>query len=264
MTMKMVQVQVQVMQQVQNLHMEYLKALGGKENLTNLDACITRLRVSVKDIKNVDKAELKRLGAAGVMEVGDNLQAIFGPRSENLKGQIQDIISGKTPVPSEIDNSTQAAVTVKGNIDFVSPLNGKILSLSDVPDEVFSQKLMGDGFAIDPTSGEVVSPVDGVITTLFPTKHAIGITATSGLELLIHFGMDTVNLKGEGFTALVAQDDKVKAGQPILKVDIDGIRSKVPSIITPVIFTNLAETQKIVFKAGQTVKTGQKGIVTIK
>lgn len=130
-----------------------LKALGGKENLQNLDACITRLRVIVKDIKDVDKDQLKKLGAAGVMEVGNNIQAIFGPKSDQLKGQIKDIISGKTPVPveeKETPKSTDVDLADVSNI--VSPLDGKIISITEVPDEVFSQKMMGDGFAIEPSN----------------------------------------------------------------------------------------------------------------
>ncbi|AJA47808.1 PTS system glucose-specific EIICBA component [Clostridium pasteurianum DSM 525 = ATCC 6013] len=252
---------------VQGTELAYgvLKALGGKENLQNLDACITRLRVIVKDIKNVDKDGLKKLGAAGVMEVGNNIQAIFGPKSDQLKGQIKDIISGKTPVPVEEKETVESTkVDLDDVSDIVSPLDGKIINITEVPDEVFSQKMMGDGFAIEPSNGEVVSPVNGTITTVFPTKHAVGITAEDGLELLVHFGMDTVTLKGEGFTALVEQEAKVKAGQPILKVDLDSVKDKVPSIITPVVFTNLPEGKTVVINTGSEVKRGQKGIVTIK
>lgn len=244
-----------------------LKALGGKENLENLDACITRLRVIVKDAKNVDKDGLKKLGAAGVMEVGNNIQAIFGPKSDHLKGQIKDIISGKTPVPSEIEEIKETAaadLNVENISDIVSPLDGKIISITEVPDEVFSQKMMGDGFAIEPSNGELVSPVNGTITTLFPTKHAVGITADDGLELLVHFGMDTVALKGEGFTALVEQGDKVKAGDTLLKVDLEAVKDKVPSIITPVVFTNLPEGKAVIITSGKEVKRGEKSIVTVK
>lgn len=240
-----------------------LKALGGKENITNLDACITRLRVSVKDIKNVDKEMLKSLGAAGVMEVGNNVQAIFGPKSDQLKGQIKDVIAGKTVKPiEEVQSGGEAAVDSDDNT-FVAPLDGKIIDLADVPDDVFAQKLMGDGFAIEPSSGNVYSPVNGVITTVFPTKHAIGITADNGREILIHFGLDTVTLKGEGFEALVNQGDKVKANQPILKVDIHNIKSKVPSLITPIIFTNLSENETVTVNAGEKIHCGQDNIVKI-
>lgn len=124
--------------------------------------------------------------------------------------------------------------------------------------------MMGDGFAIEPENGEVVSPVNGIITTFFPTKHAVGITADNGLELLVHFGIDTVELEGKGFEALAKQGDAIKAGQPILKVNLDEVKSKVPSTITPIVFTNLPEGKTISINEGQMVKKGQKGIVTIK
>lgn len=242
-----------------------LKALGGKENIANLDACITRLRVSVKDVKNVDKADLKRLGASGVMEVGNNVQAIFGPKSDQLKSQIKDIMAGK--VPAAIEETKSAEQTSVSSIScekFLSPMEGKIIDLSEVPDEVFSSKMMGDGFAIDPTFGEIVSPVDGTITTLFPTKHAVGITSEEGLELLIHFGVDTVNLKGEGIEALVEQGAAIKAGEPILRMNLDEIKAKVPSIITPVIFTNLPEGREVSLNFGAKVKKGEQLKVSIK
>lgn len=241
-----------------------LQALGGKENITNLDACITRLRVSVNDVKNVDKAELKRLGAAGVMEVGNNIQAIFGGKSDQLKSQIKDIMEGKAPVAAKTAVVKEVATTNQNDNTFVAPIDGKILSITEVPDEVFSQKMMGDGFAIEPANGEVVSPVNGTITTLFPTKHAIGITADNGREILVHFGIDTVNLQGEGIEALVKQGDAIKAGQPLLRVDLAQVRGKVPSVITPIIFTNLAEGETISVKVGQQVKRGQRNIITIK
>ncbi len=136
------------------------------------------------------------------MVVGNNIQAIFGPKSDQLKEQIKDVISGKIVTKDvKVEEPKKETVKVSSKDKFVSPIEGKILPITDVPDEVFSQKMMGDGFAIEPKNGTVVSPVDGVITTVFPTKHAIGITAENGLELLIHFGIDTVNLKGEGLEA---------------------------------------------------------------
>ncbi|MDV3428085.1 MAG: glucose-specific PTS transporter subunit IIBC [Bacillota bacterium] len=243
-----------------------LEALGGKDNISYLDACITRLRISVNDIKNVNKAELKSLGAAGVIEVGNNIQAIFGPKSDSIKMQIKDIMAGKVPVSSEEnDDGPDSVIEIKskGKLSITAPVEGKIISITDVPDEVFSQKYMGDGFAIEPLKGEVVSPVDGEITSFFPTRHAFGITADNGLEVLVHFGLDTVNLKGEGFEALKNQGDKVAAGEMILKVDIDKIKDKVPSIITPVVFTNLEEGMKISVNIGENVKLGQENIAEV-
>lgn len=252
-----------------------LEAMGGQENITHLDACITRLRVSVADVKNVNKEELKKLGAAGVLEVGNNIQAIFGPRSETIKGQMKDIMSGKKPrvvaeqspeveVEQQIEEVTPDVLRNEMEEDvFVSPIQGEIKPITEVPDAVFSGKMMGDGFAILPTDGTIVSPVDGKIVNLFPTKHAIGILSNAGREILIHVGIDTVNLKGEGFEALVAQDDQVSKGQPILKVDLDAIKDKVPSIITPVVFTNLAENEKVVLNKQGNVASKEEDIISI-
>ncbi|TYR79844.1 PTS glucose transporter subunit IICBA [Priestia megaterium] len=245
-----------------------LEALGGQENITHLDACITRLRVSVDDVKNVDKDRLKKLGASGVLEVGNNIQAIFGPKSDTLKGQIKDIMDGKTPVASKEEKPAEKEVitpaSTSGNGDeIISPIEGEIVPLTEVPDQVFSQKLMGDGFAIIPKTGTVVAPVDGKIVNLFPTKHALGIESTTGREILIHVGIDTVNLKGEGFEALVAQGDEVKKGQPLLQVDLEFVKENAPSTITPIIFTNLQADEKInILKQGQ-VSQKEENIINI-
>ncbi|WP_100331306.1 glucose-specific PTS transporter subunit IIBC [Bacillus xiapuensis] len=245
-----------------------LEALGGQANITNLDACITRLRVSVKDVKHVDKERLKKLGASGVLEVGNNIQAIFGPKSDTLKDQIKDIMEGRTPVaakePEVSEHETATPAEMSGSVnDLVSPIKGEIVPLSEVPDQVFSQKLMGDGFAVVPSEGKVVAPADGKIVTTFPTKHAIGMETASGRELLIHFGIDTVNLKGEGFDLLVSQGDEVKKGQEILKVDLDYVKKHAPSVMTPIIFTNLQADEKInIVKQGH-VNSGEENIVTI-
>ncbi|WP_373898649.1 glucose-specific PTS transporter subunit IIBC [Haloimpatiens sp. FM7315] len=243
-----------------------LAALGGKSNIKNLDACITRLRVSVNDIKKVDKNQLKSLGAAGVMEVGNNIQAIFGPKSDQLKSQIKNIIDGKiiTYASKESVDKNSLVKKEEDNL-FVSPIEGKILSIAEVPDEVFSQKMMGDGFAIEPSKdlGEVVSPVNGTVMTVFPTKHAIAIMSDNGNEILIHIGIDSVNLKGEGFEVLAKEGDKITAGQLLLKVNFGEIKTKIPSIITPIIFTNLPEDKKVSVKNGDKVTVGQKNIITI-
>jgi len=243
-----------------------LEALGGQENITHLDACITRLRVSVNDAKNVDKNRLKNLGASGVLEVGNNIQAIFGPRSDTLKGQIKDIMEGRTPVVAKEEKTVQnegVALNSTNGDEIVSPIKGEIVPLSEVPDQVFSQKLMGDGFAIIPSEGTVVAPVDGKIVNLFPTKHALGIESTDGREILIHFGIDTVNLKGEGFETLVSQGDEVMKGQPLLKVDLDYVKANAPSVITPIIFTNLGADEKLNILKQGSVEQGEENILTI-
>jgi glucose PTS system EIICBA or EIICB component len=259
-----------------DLPYEILEAMGGQGNISHLDACITRLRVSVNDIKDVDKNRLKKLGASGVLEVGNNIQAIFGPRSETIKGQMKDIMSGKKPRPVEkapekgveqqIEEVNPEALQTehKGEDIFVSPIKGEIKPITDVPDAVFSGKMMGDGFAIVPSEGTIVSPVDGKIVNLFPTKHALGLLSDSGREILIHVGIDTVNLKGQGFETLVKENDRVEKGQPLLKVDLDFVKENAPSIMTPIVFTNLAEGEAVVINKTGSVDLKEEDIITIK
>ncbi|OMP67998.1 glucose-specific PTS transporter subunit IIBC [Domibacillus epiphyticus] len=253
---------------------EILEAMGGKENIANLDACITRLRVSVNDSANVDKKRLKQLGAAGVLEVGNNIQAIFGPRSDSLRHQMADIMKGNAPRPvsikegEEVQKEVEQAAhpAIRNDIDsrFVAPITGKLLPITEVPDPVFAGKMMGDGFAIEPADGTVVSPVDGKVINVFPTKHAIGLVADNGREVLIHFGIDTVKLNGEGFETLIAEGDTVEAGQPLLKVDLEYIAANATSTITPIIFTNLAEGESVVVDKPGAVTSGEENVITIK
>ncbi|RTR28060.1 glucose-specific PTS transporter subunit IIBC [Deinococcus radiophilus] len=243
---------------------EILRAFGGPGNIQNLDACITRLRVSVHDKGQVSKARLQQLGAAGVLEVGNSVQAVYGTRSDRIKETMQQIIAsgeyGQTmpaetaapavaaPVVAPVAVPTQDPVSASRPslpADWVMPLAGRVLPLSAVPDEVFSGGMMGQGFAVDPTDGEVRSPVSGEVVTMFPTHHAVGLMADNGLEVLIHVGVDTVNLNGEGFTPLVRQGERVTAGQPLLRADLGRMQGRVPSLLTPVLFTNLDDSQRV-------------------
>jgi len=261
--------------QAGDLAYNVLDAMGGQENIAHLDACITRLRVSVNDIKSVNKEELKQLGAAGVLEVGNNIQAIFGPRSEIIKGQMQDIIAGKKPRPvKNVDQDAEVKQQIEEvnpevlqneiiKEDIFAPMKGEVVPIAEVPDQVFSEKMMGDGFAIKPKDGLVVSPVNGTIINAFPTKHALGIKSEGGREILIHVGLDTVNLKGEGFELFVDEGDEVKIGQTLLKVDLDYIGKHAKSTITPVVFTNLQADEKIVIQKQGLVEREEKSIVEI-
>ncbi|MGB6408144.1 MAG: glucose-specific PTS transporter subunit IIBC [Planococcus donghaensis] len=251
-------------EEIGDLPYEILAAMGGQENITHLDACITRLRVSVEDKGNVDKKRLKKLGASGVMEVGNNIQAIFGPVSDSLRGQMQDIINGKSPRPAaKTAAPSKDAVVSATPLEFNSPITGDILPISEVPDQVFSGKMVGDGFAIKPTEGKVFSPVNGKVVTVFPTKHAIGIAADNGTEILIHIGIDTVHLKGEGFTSHIEQGDLVEQGQLLMEMDLDYIAEHAASIITPVVFTNLEEGQSIKLKKSGAVKAKDSDVMEI-
>lgn len=248
-----------------------LAALGGKENIAHLDACITRLRVEVKDKSGVDKNRLKKLGASGVLEVGNNVQAIFGTRSDTIKSQIQDVINGKTPaaapvaVNPEPEEEQQAGEAGEAIIpeDIVSPVNGELLDITEVPDAVFSQKMTGDGFAFLSEDGKIASPVYGKVFNVFPSKHAIGIMSDGGKEVLVHIGVNTVKLKGQGFTVLVEEGDLVSAGQPIMEVDVEYVKANAPSVISPVIFSNLPEGSAVTLKKPGKVAIGDKDIISI-
>lgn len=264
-----------------------LTALGGKENITHLDACITRLRVEVKDKGNVNKDRLKKLGASGVLEVGNNVQAIFGTRSDTIKSQIQDIMNGNTlvQVPSadnvgeratDFDKPTASGKPVEAEQqaaqdgdaiikeDIVAPANGELMDITKVPDPVFAEKMTGDGFAILPSDGTICSPVYGKVFNVFPSKHAIGIMSDGGKEVLVHIGVNTVKLKGQGFNVLVQEGDLVSAGQPIMEVDLEYVKANAPSIISPIIFSNLPEGSSVTLNKSGTVKSGEENIITIK
>lgn len=195
---------------------------------------------------------------------------IFGPTSDIIKEKIHDVMARKTSVsalrsgPATIGEGSKNEAAASSKVDeIVSPLTGELKPITEVPDQVFAGKMMGDGFAVLPTDGEIVSPVNGEVINLFPTKHAVGILSENGLEILVHFGTDTVKLDGKGFEVLVKQGGKVKAGQPILKVNLDFVKGKIPTTMTPILFTNLAGKEVILNKSGD-VKAGDKDIITIK
>lgn len=231
-----------------------LEAIGGKENIEVLDACITRLRLTLKDPSKVDKGTLKALGAAGILNAGNSVQVIFGTEAEKIKDNIKAIIANggyAEPFSDEIkeeleetaiDDSKNAG---KASHSLYNPIDGEIVQLEKVPDEAFSQKILGDGFAVIPSGNKVYAPASGEITVLFPTKHAVAITTEEGLEILVHIGIDTVNLNGEGFTAHVEQGDKVKKGDLLVSFDDEFIQKNAKSLITPVVITNMHEVESL-------------------
>ncbi|MGG5372492.1 glucose PTS transporter subunit IIA [Enterococcus sp. AZ196] len=234
-----------------------LTALGGKENISSLDACATRLRVKFMDKQKFDQKQVSHLGASGVMELGNTTQIIFGTKALSLKEQIQAIIEGKV-IPSSSESNTNEKVQTEDSFEeFVVPIEGELLSLSQVPDKVFSEEMMGPGFAIDPISGEVVSPVDGKILEVFPTKHAISILSEKGKEVLIHIGIETVGLQGIPFDILIEKDQIIKKGQPLATVDLEYIKEHAASAICSIVFTNSTH-QKVELKKRGNVKLREK------
>ena len=236
-----------------------LEAMGGKANIKHLDACITRLRVEVNDKSKVDVPGLKDLGASGVLEVGNNMQAIFGPKSDQIKHEMQQIMNGQVVEnPTTMEDDKDETVVVAEDKSATSelshivhaPLTGEVTPLSEVSDQVFSEKMMGDGIAIKPSQGEVRAPFNGKVQMIFPTKHAIGLVSDSGLELLIHIGLDTVKLNGEGFTLHVEEGQEVKQGDLLINFDLDYIRNHAKSDITPIIVTQ-GNITNLDFKQGE-------------
>ncbi|WP_179234714.1 MULTISPECIES: PTS sugar transporter subunit IIA [Heyndrickxia] len=148
--------------------------------------------------------------------------------------------------------------------ELVAPMSGKVVQIEDVPDEVFSRKMIGDGIAIEPDEGVVVSPVDGEIVQFFPTKHAVGLKTKSGLEILIHIGMETVALNGEGFEGFVQQGDRVKAGDKLVSFDLEQIRERAESIISPVVITNFDAVDTLTKTAETSAKRGESVLLTVK
>ncbi|MCE4988551.1 PTS glucose transporter subunit IICBA [Staphylococcus haemolyticus] len=231
---------------VARLPFDVLDAMGGKENIKHLDACITRLRVEVNDKSKVDVQGLKALGASGVLEVGNNMQAIFGPKSDQIKHDMSLIMKGEITKPSETTVTEEVSdepVHVEDikETEIYAPGTGHIIPLSEVPDKVFSEKMMGDGVGFVPEKGEIVAPFDGIVKTIFPTKHAIGLESETGVEVLIHIGIDTVKLNGEGFESLVNADEPVTQGQPLMKINLAYLKEHAPSTVTPIIITNLGD-----------------------
>ena len=221
-----------------------INLLGGRANIVDVDACMTRLRVTVKDAEKVGTEEQwKAEGAMGLVMKGQGVQAIYGPKADVLKSDIQDLLdSGEVipeTLPSQMAASQKDAVVYKGVTEEVySVADGQVIELDQVKDPVFAQKMMGDGFAVEPANGNIVSPVSGTVSSIFPTKHALGIVTEAGLEVLVHIGLDTVSLEGKPFTVHVAEGQKVAAGDLLVTADLDAIRAADRETSTVVVFTN--------------------------
>lgn len=213
--------------------------LGGKKNISDVDCCATRLRCTVKDASLVNEPLLKSTGASGVIFKGNGVQIIYGPKVTVVKSNLEDYLE-KAP-----DTLFVTGESAKGNVTIKSPIKGLAAGVDITPDEAFSQKMMGDGAVIYPAQNYIVAPFDGTVTMLFDTHHAIGLENGDGVEILIHIGIDTVNLNGKGFTAFVAAGDAVKEGQKLIEFDSEFIVKNAASDAIPVVVTNAEENWQV-------------------
>ncbi|CAI3446954.1 PTS transporter subunit EIIC [Enterococcus cecorum] len=243
-----------------------INLLGGKPNIVDVDACMTRLRVTVKDNAKVGKEEQwKAVGAMGLIVKDNGVQAVYGPKADVLKSDIQDILDSGMDIPEvnvAAKEETKAKTAATGeSVDLVAVANGEVIAIEAVADPVFSGKMMGDGFAVEPTDGTIVSPVNGTIKSVFPTKHAIGIETKEGVEVLVHMGIDTVSLEGKPFSVKVKEGDQVQAGQVLAQVDLEALQQADKKATMIVVFTNMDKiqafelTQKGNQQAGNTIGT---------
>lgn len=223
-----------------------INLLGGPQNITDVDACMTRLRVTVADKNSVGSEEAwKKAGAMGLLVKDNGVQAVYGPKADILKSDIQDLLDSGVEIPtsaSQEESTVQeknASTWFKGlHAEFVAPANGEMIPIDKVEDDVFSQKMMGEGFAVVPENGEIASPVAGTIVSVFPTKHAIGIKTDDDIEVLLHMGIDTVDLGGEAFKIHVQEGKRVKAGKVVATADLAKIQKAGKMTTMIVVFTN--------------------------
>ncbi len=250
-----------------------LRGLGGKANLSDVDCCATRLRVTVKDSSKVDKGVLTQSGAAGVIFKGNGVQVIYGPRVTVIKSNLEDYIASgaadvevapaPAPVITETSGAKEAPASPTLSAVYV-PIKGKAIPLSQVKDEVFSSGMLGEGAAIEPSEGKAVSPINGTVEAVFDTKHAIGLKAEDGTEVLIHIGLDTVKLNGKYYDVKVKVGDTVKVGDLLVTFDIPAIKKEGYPVTTPVIISNTADYTEIKKVASGAVEKGDALILLTK
>ena len=249
-----------------------LKGLGGKNNISDVDCCATRLRITVKDPEKVTDSLLKESGASGVIRKGNGIQVIYGPQVSVVKSNLEDfldspassdpdsIIGKSTPneAPASESIKSDSAVQNKKEITLYSHLNGTVVSLENVEDDVFSQKILGDGIAVEPSEGKLYAPCDGEISSVFDTKHAVNLISEDGAEILLHIGIDTVKLNGEHFESHVSDGQKVKKGDLLISFDIDAIKADGYKVTTPLIICNSDDYANISSDASGNVFAGSE------
>lgn len=232
-----------------------VQGLGGKANLSDVDCCATRLRVTVVDSSLVQDAVLKASGASGVIHKGNGVQVIYGPRVAVIKSKLEDYLDSAQSDAAAPAAQPAAQPAVKDGV-VAACLNGTALPMSEVEDEAFASCVLGEGVAIEPADGNLVAPADGEITTTFDSRHAIGMTTADGIELLMHVGINTVQLGGKYYTYKVAKGDKVRKGDLLLTFDADAIRKAGYKLTTPMIVCNTDEYSAVTALAVGSVSAG--------
>lgn len=249
-----------------------LKGLGGKENLSDVDCCATRLRITVIDIKKVTDSLLKESGASGVIRKGNGVQVIYGPRVSVVKSNLEafmdspqsndpDRVLGNSS-PEFTEEKTQpqekSAHEETAEIMMYSHLNGAVVDLEDVEDDVFSQKILGEGIAVEPSEGKLYAPCDGKVDSVFDTKHAVNILSSDGAEVLLHIGIDTVKLGGKHFESHVSDGQEIKRGDLLITFDIEAIKAEGYKVTTPLIIGNTDDYSAIAAAAQGKISAGSK------
>ncbi len=242
--------------------------LGGKKNISDVDCCATRLRCTVLNSDLVNDTLLRSTGASGVVHKGKGVQIIYGPKVTVIKSDLEDYletapdeevissVSMKSETKEETKQSTDSK-KITSSIVISSPVTGMAADLATAPDEAFAGKMMGDGATVTPKEPVVYAPEDGEVCFVFDTKHAIGFLTDTGISLLLHMGIDTVKLEGKGFEVFVENGQKVKKGEPMLKLDIKYIEKNAPSLISPILCTELENNQKIRLIAEGKIQAGE-------
>ena len=246
-----------------------LVGLGGKKNISDVDCCATRLRCTVYKPELVQDSILKATGASGVVHKGNGVQIIYGPKVTVIKSNFEDYLE-TAPDEEIVPQAEEVAVTkeenttaenetkeVKETIIVSSPITGLAADLSTAPDEGFAGRMMGDGAVVTPENAQIVAPEDGEVVFVFDTKHAIGFLTDSGLSLLLHIGIDTVSLNGEGFQVFVENGQKVKKGEKLMEIDIDFLKAHAPSLCSPVLCTELEDSDKVRLLAEGEINAGE-------
>lgn len=224
-----------------------LQAIGGKQNVIKIEACITRLRLKLQDDRRMDIAALKHLGAAGIIRLGGgNVQVVFGTFSELIREEIMKVMR----------KDVQTVI-------FHAPVQGAMIPLEEVPDPIFSGKMVGDGVAFVPERGVVAAPVAGTVVHLHPSKHAVGLRTAEGLDVLLHIGIDTSQLNGKWFESLVAEGDSVRPGQLLIRFNLKKVEAGSKSLVTPMVITNPERVQSWNYAPFKSVKIGQASVMSV-